>query len=178
MIWGCASPPMAPTRCVSAPGAVVTSMGERVWGGRRPGRDLGGMALDEREAHAAVVEEDARRRLDEVGAEVEGVGLRERDPETVRVHGAQVRRVPLGDPGHRWARRALAGRDVRRRHPLGARRRAPAAARRSGSSSAPPSAPSKSTSGRSWPTARHDSTRRCAQRGSSGSVPSPAAAAT
>ena len=42
MICGCASPPMAPTRCVSAPPSVVTSMGERVCGGRRPGATSAG----------------------------------------------------------------------------------------------------------------------------------------
>ena len=42
MICGCASPPMAPTRCVRAPPPAVTSIGERVWGGRRPGPTLAG----------------------------------------------------------------------------------------------------------------------------------------
>ena len=44
----------------------MTSMGERVCGGRRPGRHLGRMAGDEGEADAAVVQEDAGGGLDEV----------------------------------------------------------------------------------------------------------------
>ena len=121
MIWGWASPPMAPTRCVR-----FTTGGRGEHGGERVGRasprsELGGMAARSREKPTPrSCEEDARRRLDEVRAEVERVGLRERDPEPVGVHGAQVCRVPFPDPGHRRGHGALPGRDVRRRHPLGA----------------------------------------------------------
>ena len=180
MICGWASPPMAPTRWRQrARPATVTSMGERVCGGRRRGPDLGRVALDEREADAPVVQEDAGGRLDQMRAEVQRVGLGQRDAEAVRVERAQVGGVAVADAGD--GRRtacpapavtsggaARAGRDAgRRRGQPGSGRAAPS-----------PSAPSKSTSGRSCPTAAPDSTIRWAQAGSSGSAPSPAASAT
>ena len=85
-----------------------------------PGSDLGPMAGGEGEADAAVVQEDAGRGLDEVRAEVERVGLGERDPEPVGVQGAQVRRVAVADACHGGARAAVAGHDVGRCGPLGA----------------------------------------------------------
>ena len=100
MICGWASPPMAPTRCVSAPSVVGDEHGGE--GVRRPppGRHLGRMARDEREADAAVVQEDTGGGLDEVRAEVQRVGLRQRHPEAVGVLRAQVRGVPVAQAGH------------------------------------------------------------------------------
>ena len=59
------------------------------------------------------MQEDARGGLDEVRAEVERVGLRQRDPEAVRVHGAQMGRVPVGEPRESRAHRAVPRRHVR-----------------------------------------------------------------
>jgi hypothetical protein len=44
----------------------------------------------EGETHTSVVEEDPRLTGDEVGAEIKGVGLGERDPEPFGVDGAEV----------------------------------------------------------------------------------------
>ena len=94
----------------------------------------------------------------------ERVGLGQRHPEPVPVDGAQVRRLPVPDPGDRTARPSRRPWSTSGGGGAAAEMRAAAAARRAGSRSAAPSAPSKSTSGRSWPTARHDSTSRWAQR--------------
>ena len=68
--------------------------GERV--GRTPARAvLGGMTRLEREPDTAVVEEDPRLAGHEVGTEVEGVGLGERDAETVCVDCTQMGGVPV-----------------------------------------------------------------------------------
>ena len=148
MICGWASPPMAPTRCDSAPSPRGDEHGGE--GVRRSParRHLGRVARDEREADAAVVQEDARGGLDEMRAEVQRVGLRQRDAEAVGVQRAQVRGVAVARSGPRRGRSVpRPGRHVGRRHRAARRPGPPAAARRSGSRSASPSAPSKSTPG-------------------------------
>ena len=87
-------------------------------GGRRPGAHLGRVSRFEGEADAAVVQEDARGRLDEMRAEVQRVGLRQRNAEAVGVLRAQVRGVAVPEAGHRGAGGASA------RDHVGPRRRA------------------------------------------------------
>ena len=58
------------------------------------------MARDEREADAAVVQEDAGGGLDEVRPEVQRVRLRQRDSEAVGVLRAQVCGVAVAETGH------------------------------------------------------------------------------
>ena len=138
-IWGCESPPMVPSTARSEPSGRVTSAGASVWGGRRPGASSAGWPGAEAEADAPVVEEDAGRRLDEVGAPPRRVRLDERDAHAVAVDGAARR------SSRRPAAAAMLG--GRRSGSMPARR----AARRPGSSSSPPSAPSCSTASRSMP---------------------------
>ena len=71
------------------------------------------------EADSTVVQEDPRRARDQVRAEVEGVGLCQRDPEAIGIHCAQVGRVAVRDPGDdgtRVIRRT--GHHIRRRRPV------------------------------------------------------------
>ena len=84
--------------------------------GTPPGRHLGRVVRDEREAQAAVVQEDAGRRLQEVGTEVERVGLGQRNAEPVGIMRAQVRGVAVAEAGDVGAGRADAGRHVGWRH--------------------------------------------------------------
>ena len=81
-----------------------------------PRRHLGGVAGDEREADATVVQEDAGAGFDEMRTEVQRVGLRERDPEAVGVLRAQVRGVAVAEAGHVEAGRAASRGHVGRRH--------------------------------------------------------------
>ena len=90
-IWGCASPPMAPTRWLRRPVGRGDQHGGEGVGRSSPRPDLGRVALDEREAHAPVVQEDAGRRLQEVRTEVERVRL-----------GQARRRSPSPSMAQRW----------------------------------------------------------------------------
>ncbi len=68
--------------------------------GRTPTRAvLGGMAGLQGETDPAIVEEDPGLAGNEVRSEIEGVGLGERDPETVCVDCTQVRGVAVGQEG-------------------------------------------------------------------------------
>ena len=68
--------------------------------GRTPARAvLGGMARLQGEADATVVEEDPGLAGHQMRTEIKGVGLGERDPETVGVDGTQMRGVPVGEGG-------------------------------------------------------------------------------
>ena len=119
MIWGSASPPMAPTRWVSPPGAVVTSMGERVWGGRRPGPTSAGWPS---------MSEKPTPRL---WRKTPVVGSTRWEPKSRALDCVSEIPRPSASMAHRcvvspWPIRATAGpvvppagRDVRRSHPVG-----------------------------------------------------------
>ena len=152
--------------------------GQRV-GWPAAGPELGRVALLEGEADPTIVEEDPGRPGDEMGSEVEGVGLGERDAQAVGVDGAQVGGVPVAQAGDRDAGSGTGGRARRpvaaarsASDPAGTGARAGRSARR-----ACPSAPSWSTAGRSCPAARDASTTRWAHSGSDGSLPMPSCSA-
>ena len=68
--------------------------------GRAPARAVfGGMAGLEAESDTAIVEEYPRLACHQVCAEVEGVGLGERDAQTFAVDGAEVGGITVGQRG-------------------------------------------------------------------------------
>ena len=133
----------------ASPSGRVTSAGESVWGGRRPGPVLRGVAGHEGEADASVVQVDPGCRLEEVAAEPRGVRLDQRHAHALPVDGAQVGGVVRRSPPDGSAPSAAAE----------ASDGLPSRASRDGASSSTPSAPSHSTSGRSLPTAVAAATR-------------------
>jgi hypothetical protein len=54
------------------------------------------MAPVEVESDPSIVEEDPRLTRHQMGPEIQGVGLRERDPQSFSVDDAQVGGVPVG----------------------------------------------------------------------------------
>ncbi len=156
-ICGCESPPIVPSTAASRPSRSVTIAGVSVCGGCRPGAYSGRVPFLDREAEPAVVQVDARRRLEQVAPEARGVRLDERHADAVPVDDAQRGRVAdsradteMGGAvdGDRLRDAARGARCSR------ARGRRPRRA---------------STAGRSWPACFDASISRCAQSGSSAS---------
>ena len=156
MICGWASPPMAPTRCVSAPSAPVTSMGERVCGGRRPGATSAGWPGTSEKPTPRLCRKTpvaGSTRCDPKSSALDCVSETPR-PSASCAHRCVVspspRRATSGGGRCRWRRRATSGgatsvcvhRGPRRRP--GARDRGARRRRRR----------RRASPGRSWPTAR------------------------
>ena len=87
---GWLSPPIVPSTAARSPAGVVTSSGERVCGGRRPGVELRGVARLQAEPDAPVVQEDA------------GAGDHEVAPPVGRVDWMRDTPVPSASVAHRW----------------------------------------------------------------------------
>ncbi len=92
-ICGCESPPIVPSTAREPAVEVGDHRGsERVWG-LSSRRVLGRVPFLHREAEPAVVQVDARRRLEQVAPEPRGVRLDERHADAVSVDDAQRGRV-------------------------------------------------------------------------------------
>ena len=129
-ICGCESPPIVPSTAARRPSRSVTSAGVSVCGGCRPGAYSAGCPSSTEKPMPAVVQVDARRRLEQVAAEPRGVRLDERHADAVPVDDAQRGRVADSLRRHRdgeaWS--TVDGR-ASRREARGARRaRGPSAA--------------------------------------------------